>query len=205
MSAANEYNYLKGWCKGSGLMHATKALAFIQRHHAGQERNDGSPYYAHPVKVAQHLASLELFTDKEILDTLLTSALLHDILEDTSVTHDVIVNEFSGDIAEVVRLLTKTKDLSNEDYYKAIRGNLLASLVKIADRCHNVSTMLGVFSKARLVKYIKETNELVRPLARHIRDYYPEVSNKVTVINFHIKTAVTMAEIFVQHAKDDEA
>ena len=205
MSVNGEYNYLKGWCKGTELNKATKALAFIYHHHCGQTRDDGSPYFAHPVKVAQHLATLFLFKEKNTLDVLLAGALLHDILEDTDVTYDEIENEFSAEIAIVVRLLTHPDSMSNEEYYQKIQTNLLASLIKIADRCHNVSTMAGVFTKARLEKYVDETNTLVRPLIRFIRDNHPEVSSQVVCMSYHIKSVINAIKIILPLMKDGTA
>lgn len=200
-----EFNYLKGYCKGAKLHNSVKAMSYILLNHKGQTRNDGQPYYVHPVKVAAHLVSLNLFEDDSFtLDTLLSSALLHDVLEDTPVTYNELCEEFNNDIAHVVNLLTKTEDLSNFDYYDRIRENLLASLVKIADRCHNVSSMAGVFCKPRLQRYVTETKEVVQPLIRHLRDNYPEVSNQVVVIGYHIKSVLSAIEVMIPIIPDNE-
>ena len=194
----SEFNYLKGLCKGLGLYNATKAMSFILCHHDGQMRNDGSPYYVHPVKVASHLVSLNLYeNDLTTLDILITGALLHDILEDTNVTADEITKEFTDEICVVVKCLTKTPDLTDEGYYNGIRGNILASLIKISDRCNNVSTMAGVFSKERLEKYIEETNTLVKPLIRYTRDNNPGISNQVVNMSYHIKSVISAIEVML--------
>ena len=196
--ATSEYNYLKGLCKGLKLDNATKALSFMLEHHGDQKRDDGSPYYIHPVKVASHLMSLNLFTDDlQTLDILVTGALLHDILEDTEVTYDELVKEFNDDISNVILALTKSKDMTNEGYYNNIRKNLLASLIKISDRCNNVSSMAGVFNKSRLQKYIDETNNIVKPLIRHVRDNNPGVSNQVVNMSYHIKSVISAIEVML--------
>ena len=203
--ATSEYNYLKGLCKGLRLNNATKALAYMLKYHEGQERNDGSPYYVHPVKVATHLASLNLFeNDLYMLDILLAVAILHDIIEDTKVTREILEKEFNKDIAISVELLSKikTKMFSDETYYENIKANLIAALVKIADRCNNVSTMAGVFTKERLNKYVIETNDLVIPLIRYIRDYYPVVSNQVVAMSYHIKSVISAIEVMLPLMKE---
>jgi len=203
--ATSEYNYLKGLCKGSGLHNATKALAFILEHHGEQKRDDGSPYYAHVVKVASHLVSLNLFNDdREKLDVLISGALLHDVLEDTDVTAELLAKTFNEEITCVVQYLTKTGDLTNDGYYNNIRKNLLASLIKISDRCNNVSTMAGVFSKARLIRYVEETNTVVKSLIRHVRDNNPEISNQVVNMSYHIKSVVSAIEVMLPLMKDDQ-
>lgn len=200
----SEYNYLKGYCKGLGLNNAVKALSFILKHHEGQTRNDGSPYYVHPVKVASHLVSLNLFSDLETLDTLISGAILHDVVEDTDVTLEQLAKVFNNAIANVVKLLTKYKGISTEIYYNDIKTDLIASLIKIADRCNNVSTMAGVFGKARLQKYVKETNEVVKPLIRYTRDNHPEVSDQVVCMSYHIKSVITAIEIMIPLMADQD-
>ena len=196
--ATSEFNYLKGLCKGLGLYNATKALSFILCHHDGQMRNDGSEYYVHPVKVASHLVSLNLYSnDLHKLDVLICSALLHDILEDTDVTADELTKAFGEDITVVVQCLTKTPSLTDEGYYSGIQKNILASLIKISDRCNNVSTMAGVFSKDRLIKYIDETNTLVKPLIRHTRDNNPDISNQIVNMSYHIKSVISAIEVML--------
>jgi GTP pyrophosphokinase len=148
--------------------------------------------------VANHLLSLGLFSDDiKTLDVVISSAILHDVLEDTSVTVAQLSDEFSTEIATVVNLLTKTADMTNEVYYGNVRMCLISSLIKIADRCNNVSTMAGVFDKERLQKYVIETNDVVRPLIRHTRDNYPAVSDKVVCMSYHIKSVITAIEVML--------
>jgi GTP pyrophosphokinase len=200
-----EFGYVKGFCQGQGLAHSVKALSFMYRHHGSQTRNDGTPYFTHPLKVANNLIALNFFVeDTFIRDVLISSAILHDILEDTSVTAQELTKEFCPEITEVVLLLTKTDELSNEDYYANIRFSLLASLVKIADRCHNVSTMAGVFNKKRLVKYVKETEEMVKPLIRHVRDNNPPISQQVVQMSYHIKSVIGAIEVMIPLMPDEE-
>lgn len=193
-----EFNYLKGFCKGFGLYNATKAMALILKYHGNQTRNDGSPYYIHPVKVALHLVALNIFhDDKEQLDILISGALLHDVLEDTKIQVEELRREFNDDIANVVILLTKTKEMSNEVYYDNIKKSLLSSLIKISDRCNNVSTMAGIFNKKRLQKYVDETNGIVKSLIRHTRDTYPQISNQVVNMGYHIDSVIHAIEVML--------
>jgi predicted RecB family nuclease len=57
--------------------------------------------------------------------------------------------------------------------------------------------MAGVFDKERLQKYVSETNDVVRPLIRYIRDNYPAVSDKVVCMSYHIKSVVTAIEVML--------
>ena len=195
MAATSEYNYLKGFCKGMGLSNSTKAFSFILKQHGDQKRNDGSPYYVHPVKVASQLISLGVYHDDlKKLDVLITGALLHDVLEDTKATAEQITDNFNEEITSVVQFLTKTKDMSNEFYYDRIKENLPASIIKIADRCNNISTMAGVFDRARLQRYVDETNVQIKPLIRHVRDNNPDISHQIVNMSYHIKSVLSALE-----------
>ena len=80
-----------------------KAYNYANEHHKGQKRVSGEEYIIHPLNVAYILADLELD------DSTICAALLHDVVEDTPVTHEDIVNEFGEEIAEMVEGVTKLR------------------------------------------------------------------------------------------------
>lgn len=80
-----------------------KAYNFATESHKHQERVSGEKYIIHPLNVAYILADLELD------DSTIAAALLHDVVEDTPVTHEDIVNEFGEEIAEMVDGVTKLR------------------------------------------------------------------------------------------------
>ena len=80
-----------------------KAYNYANEHHKGQRRVSGEEYIIHPLNVAYILADLELD------DSTICAALLHDVVEDTPVTHEDIVNEFGEEIAEMVEGVTKLR------------------------------------------------------------------------------------------------
>ena len=73
-----------------------KAYNYAYENHKGQKRISGEPYIIHPLEVAYILAELELD------DSTICAALLHDVVEDTPITHEDIVREFGDEIAEMV-------------------------------------------------------------------------------------------------------
>ena len=73
-----------------------KAYEFANKKHSDQERVSGEKYIVHPLNVAYILANLELD------DNTIAASLLHDVVEDTEVTHEDIINEFGDEIAEMV-------------------------------------------------------------------------------------------------------
>ena len=80
-----------------------KAYEFAEENHKEQNRVSGEKYINHPLQVAYILADLELD------DSTIAAALLHDVVEDTPVTHQDIINEFGEEIAEMVEGVTKLR------------------------------------------------------------------------------------------------
>jgi len=100
-----------------------KAYCIAKKAHKGQKDKGGKPYIKHPVYVAKRVKG----RDAKIV------ALLHDTIEDTSVTYDYIKSVFGDRIAESVKVLTKDKTISYEEYIALIKQNDLARRVKIED------------------------------------------------------------------------
>ena len=149
-----------------------KAFRFALKYHQGQSRDSGEHYMMHPLMVAHILADMRM--DIVAMET----GLLHDVVEDTSVTVDQVRKEFGEDVARCVDGVTK---LSKLDFYSAedrqaesFRKMLLAMvedirviLVKLADRMHNMRT-LGYLSPERRERIARETIEIYAPIAHRL-------------------------------------
>ena len=152
-----------------------KAYEFASKYHKGQCRKSGEPYMIHPLNVAYILAGLELD------DETLCAALLHDVVEDTPVTHEDLVREFGETIAEMVAGVTKLGTLRYttreeqqvENYRKmflAMGKDIRVILIKLADRLHNMRT-LKYLSRDRQIANAQETQDLYAPLANRLGIY----------------------------------
>ena len=152
-----------------------KAYEFACQNHDEQTRMSGEPYICHPLNVAYILAELEM--DEETI----CAALLHDVVEDTSITHEDIIREFSEEIAEMVAGVTKLskiqystiKEQQVEDYRKmflAMGKDIRVILIKLADRLHNMRT-LKYLTRERQIANAKETMDLYAPLANRLGIY----------------------------------
>jgi len=152
-----------------------KAYEFAKSNHGDQLRKSGEPYMIHPVNVAGILSDLGLD------DETICAALLHDVVEDTSVTHDDLVKEFGLSIAEMVAGVTKLGTLRYttieeqqvENYRKmflAMGKDIRVILIKLADRLHNMRT-LKYLSRDRQIANAKETQDLYAPLANRLGMY----------------------------------
>ena len=76
----------------------------------------------------------------------------------------------------------ETKEIAKNRYYNLILESREAAITKIIDRCHNVSSMAGTFSKEKLTAYIEETRKYVFPLLRKIKEQYPEDAEMLFVL-----------------------
>jgi GTP diphosphokinase / guanosine-3',5'-bis(diphosphate) 3'-diphosphatase len=149
-----------------------KAYEFSEEHHKGQTRESGEPYLVHPLEVAILLADMRLDA------TAIVAGLLHDAVEDTSVTIDEIKAEFGEQVAHIVEGVTKISKIdfasSEEAQAENVRKMVLAMmddirvvLIKLADRLHNMRT-LKYLSEDRQQKIARETLDIYAPIAHRL-------------------------------------
>src|SRR5579863_3601769 len=149
-----------------------KAYEFSQKHHAGQTRASGEPYLVHPLGVAQVLAEMKMDA------VAIAAGLLHDSVEDTSVTIVDIRQEFGEQVAHIVEGVTKISQIDfatrEEQQAENLRKMMLAMvddirvvLIKLADRLHNMRT-LEHLDPDRRHKIAEETLEIYAPIAHRL-------------------------------------
>jgi guanosine-3',5'-bis(diphosphate) 3'-pyrophosphohydrolase len=149
-----------------------KAYEFSQKHHAGQSRASGQPYLVHPLEVALVLAEMKMDP------VAIAAGLLHDSVEDTSVTVVDIRKEFGEQVAHIVEGVTKISAIDfatrEEQQAENLRKMMLAMvddirvvLIKLADRLHNMRT-LEHLPPERQEKIARETLEIYAPIAHRL-------------------------------------
>ena len=152
-----------------------KAYNYANDNHKGQKRFSGEDYIIHPLNVASILSDIELD------DETICAALLHDVVEDTDITHEDIVREFGEEIANIVDGVTKLSKLQYttreeeqvENYRKmflAMGKDIRVILIKLADRLHNMRT-LKYLKRDRQIANAQETMDLYAPLANRLGMY----------------------------------
>lgn len=104
-----------------------KAMIIAYNAHHGQVDKSGVPYIFHPIHVAEQMK-----TEEECI-----VALLHDTVEDTNITFEVLEKEFSATVIEALKLLTHDKSIDYFDYVRKLKSNPIAKKVKLADLYHN--------------------------------------------------------------------
>jgi GTP pyrophosphokinase len=157
---------------GDDLELVRKAYEFSQKHHAGQSRASGEPYLIHPLEVALVLAEMKMDP------VAIAAGLLHDSVEDTSVTIVDIRKEFGEQVAHIVEGVTKISKIDfatrEEAQAENLRKMMLAMvddirvvLIKLADRLHNMRT-LEHLEPERQQKIAKETLDIYGPIAHRL-------------------------------------
>lgn len=146
-----------------------KAYHMSEEAHKEQLRKSGEPYFIHPVQVAFILSEMNL--DYQCI----CAGLLHDVLEDTQVSKEYLLEEFGHQIADLVDAVTKLSSIksSHNEISKVnnIRKMILATvkdgrviLIKLADRLHNMRT-LSFLPEAKMRRIAQETLDIYAPLA----------------------------------------
>lgn len=150
-----------------------EACDFSRISHGEQKRASGDPYYYHPLEVAFILADMKLDVTSVI------TALLHDTVEDTSVTIKEIKEKFGEEVASLVDGVTKLTKIESqsenvrqaENFRKllvAMSEDIRVLLVKLSDRLHNMRTLHFIKSPEKRMRIAHETMEIYAPLAERI-------------------------------------
>ena len=164
------------------------AYEIAEAAHEGQMRDEGTPYIVHPVRVAVSLVDeLEIYSPR-----LVSSALLHDVIEDSPLTRRQIAEMFGEEIAEIVWLLTKFDDVSLPAYLAAIEAasETGAAIVKLCDRLDNLRFLAHSPKAEKKRRYIRTTTDYYLPMAARTNKYlYDEISRWLEEARNHVKQA----------------
>jgi (p)ppGpp synthase/HD superfamily hydrolase len=142
-----------------------QAAAFAARAHEHQYRRDQcTPYFSHPVRVAMTVACVFGFADDE---EILAAALLHDTIEDTGTDYDDILESFGERVADLVTCLTKDmrliEDVRESAYDQQLaQGPWEARLIKLADVYDNLLDIQPGKSRATMSKKAKRALSLAK-------------------------------------------
>jgi guanosine-3',5'-bis(diphosphate) 3'-pyrophosphohydrolase len=149
--------------------------SFAEHAHDGQTRASGDTFISHPLAVASILAEFEMDTES------IAASLLHDVVEDTTVSIEEIERRFGREIAGLVDALTKLTKIpyqSKEDVqvenlrkmFLAMAKDIRVIIIKLADRLHNMRTLQSL-PAAKQKTIAQETLEIYAPLAHRLGMY----------------------------------
>lgn len=163
---------LKHYLESQQIEKCQQAYMFAEKAHQGQMRRSGEPYISHPVAAALILAEMRLDYQTII------ATILHDVVEDTSISKDELSQVFGEDVTALVDGVTKLTKIKFESRAEAqaenFRKMVLAMvkdirviIVKLADRLHNMRT-LGAMPAAKRRRIALETLEIYAPIANRL-------------------------------------
>lgn len=170
-----------------------KAYNIAYNAHQGQARKSGEPYIIHPLCVAIILADLEM--DKETI----VAGLLHDVVEDTVMTTDELLKEFSEEVALLVDGVTKLTQISwsmdkveiqaenLRKMFLAMAKDIRVIIIKLADRLHNMRTL----------KYMRPEKQ--KEKARETMDIYAPIAHRLGIS----KIKVELDDLSLKYLKPD--
>lgn len=160
------------YLKPNDLARIREAYDFADQAHHGQVRKSGEPYILHPLAVAEILVNMQMDV------TSIIAALLHDVVEDTTVSLETVDKQFGKTCAMLVDGLTKLEKIKfkskeeqqNENYRKmfvAMAQDIRVILIKLADRLHNMRTLKFQSEEAQR-RIADETLEIFSPIAHRL-------------------------------------
>lgn len=145
-----------------------RAYAYAEKAHTGQFRSSGAPYFTHVFATAKNLARYEMDP------TTIAAGLMHDVIEDTSVSEEEFEKEFGPEILFLVTSVSKLGKLkykgherhveSLRKFFIALAKDFRVLVIKLADRLHNLQTLEYVKPEKR-ARIALESIEVYAPLA----------------------------------------
>ena len=169
------------------LKNTLKALPFAEEAHKNQTlKRADIPYISHPLNIACHMFAMGIDDD-----AIIAATLLHDVIEDCGKTKDDL--PVDDETKELVVLMSHSKDYDDRDkmlkkYYKGLSSNPKAALIKLVDRCNNLTKMSWGLSRDRIYRMIKETEGYVLPLLNVIKN--TEYDNAKWLLSYQIQTTL---------------
>ena len=163
---------LSSYLEPEQINQVCRAYYYAEQAHEGQYRRSGDPYIIHPLAVANILS--EMHMDPQSL----MAAMLHDVIEDTAVPKDALVEQFGETVSELVDGVSKLTHIKFESQEEKQAGNfqkmamamardIRVILVKLADRLHNMRT-LDSMPPEKKRRIARATLEIYAPLANRL-------------------------------------
>ena len=163
-----------------------KALEFAREKHKGQMRKNNTPveYITHPINVAN---LVKKYANNAVnIDDLVSSAYLHDTLEDTNTTYEELICNFGNIISNLVKELTNNdvlkKEMGKTKYLSMKMANMSedALIIKLCDRLDNVSSLYDT-NKAFIDKYLRETISILNYIinSRNLNTIHLNIINDI--------------------------
>ncbi len=188
---------VRSWLQGRKYYKAVAALEFASDFHKGIRKDGVTPEFHHQVSIALYLRTLYNLRHPE---DILAAAFLHDVVEDYDVSPDEIEARFGEKVRVAVNLLSKKYrgvKKPTEEYYRAMRTNPIASIVKGGDRIHNFQTMHSVFTCEKQLAYIDECERFILPMLKEARRNFPDQELAYENIKHALKGQIELLKLSI--------
>lgn len=171
-----QLSVMRGWLEGREYYMAADALELARGSEKGTRKDGKTPKFHHQLSIARLITTL--VPHLRYPEETIAVAFLHDLLEDhgDEWTQEMLDARFGTRVAQAVWDLSKKSDGLTKDYDRYFADMTLcpiASVVKLADRAHNLQTMQGVFSLEKQTAYLSEVEEWFFPMIRQARRKFP--------------------------------
>lgn len=167
---------MRAWLEGKGWYRAAEALELVRNLEIGTRKDKVTPKFDHQLSVARLVMTLS--PHLSFPEETMCACFLHDLLEDHGDMYTVAMldTRFGGTVAQAVWKLSKKSvgfQKTYETYFEQMATCPIASIVKLADRAHNLQTMPGVFTTEKQHAYLEEVETWFLPLCKTARRSYP--------------------------------
>lgn len=160
------------------------------------ENRAEASYTVHPLMMCCQAHAMKISDD-----AVLVTILLHDICSDLDIDADGI--PFSDEVRHSVKILTKAPGVKwDDDFYNTLKSDRNAALVKVIERCNNLSLASLSFGRQQLEDYLKKTEKYVLPLIDEIRHEYAELSDAVFILNYQILSEIETIKSLLNHCEN---
>lgn len=193
---------MRGYLEGRRYWKAMEALQIVRDQSDGVRKDGVTPLFHHQLSVTRLLTTLEpgfMYPEETI-----TAGFLHDLLEDHGDvwSREMLQDQFGKRIADAVWTLSKKSNgmvKTSEAYYGALGKCPIASLVKLADRNHNIQTMEGVFSREKQLAYIGEVETYFYPMIKEARHAFPSQYGSYENLKITLRCQCRLIRYFQTH------
>lgn len=152
-----------------------KAMELAEKYHCGK-RKDGQHEFSHQLMICLYLSTLDLYFINPPL--VYITALWHDLYEDydcPQLREEMkVISEDGFNMAVRISKIRNGKKITYEQYFSEMSNCFICSIVKLADRISNISTMIGIFSFDKQTSYLKDLDDWFFPMLKLAKRTFPE-------------------------------
>lgn len=189
-------NYILGKSQyEKGYLKVLKAMEIAEKYHR-KTRKDGQAEVSHQYVICSYLMSIEATLDNPIACYIV--ALLHDTYEDYQyeIVDGILTaeEEIKKELPEYFNMIVCISKIRNgekikyEQYFDEISNCPVCSIVKLADRVHNISTMVEPFSEEKQIEYLQDLLDWFLPMAKKAKRNFPSQTAAYENFKFILNT-----------------